>query len=101
MLDQSADVAPLVEMAGLAVAANGYRFVPAATTLPAHVSSLFTFRIEDSTGLPHVAFDELHERRLHLIVLSRNLVAYQHLHPSMDPAGTWSVVMQPSTSCAR
>lgn len=97
MLDQSADVAPRAEIAGLAVAANGYRLVPAAATLPANVSSSFTFRIEDSTGLPHVAFDELYERRLHLIVLSRNLVAYSHLHPSMDPAGTWSVDVPPLT----
>ena len=97
MLDQSADIAPLAVMAGLAVEANGYRLAPAVATLPANVSSLFAFRIEDSTGRPHVAFDELHERRLHLIVLSRNLVVYRHLHPSMDPAGTWSVDVPPLT----
>ena len=91
MLEQSDGDAPIVEMAGLAVAANGFRLVPTVATLPANVSSLLTFRIEDSSGHPHAAFDELHERRLHLIVLSRNLVTYHHLHPSMDPAGTWSV----------
>lgn len=91
MLEQSDGVTPNAEMAGLAVEANGFRLVPTVATLPANVSSLLTFRIEDNSGQLHVAFDELHERRLHLIVLSRNLVAYHHLHPTMDPAGNWSV----------
>lgn len=91
MLEESDDDAPTVEMAGLAVTANGFRLVPTFATLPADGSSLFTFRIEDISGQPHVAFDELNERRLHLVVLSRGLVAYRHLHPTMDPAGTWSV----------
>lgn len=95
MLDPSADDAPLADMAGLAVAANGYRLVPVAATLPANLSSSFTFRIDDSNGQPHVAFDELHNSRLHLIVLSRNLVDYHHLHPVMDPGGTWSVNVPP------
>ena len=91
MLDQNDGVAPIAEMAGLAVEANGFRLVPTVATLPASVPSSLTFRIEDNSGQPHVAFDELHERRVHLIVLSRDLVAYHHLHPTMDPAGTWSV----------
>ncbi len=33
----------------------------------------------------------MHERQLHLIVLSRNLVEYLHLHPLMDADGTWRV----------
>ena len=92
MLEQGDGVAPVSEMAGLAIEANGFRLVPTVATLPANVSSLLTFRIEDNSGQPHVAFDELHERRLHLIVLSRNLVAYHHLHPTMDPAGNWSEI---------
>jgi hypothetical protein len=38
---------------------------------------------------PVTAFDELHERRMHLIVLRRDLTGFQHLHPEMDEAGTW------------
>ena len=31
------------------------------------------------------------ERRLHLIVVRRDLTGYQHLHPAMAADGTWSV----------
>jgi hypothetical protein len=34
-------------------------------------------------------FDELHERRMHLIVVRRDLTGFQHLHPTMADDGTW------------
>jgi hypothetical protein len=36
------------------------------------------------------AFDEQHGKRMHLIIVRRDLSHYQHLHPSMGAAGTWS-----------
>jgi hypothetical protein len=38
---------------------------------------------------PVTSFDELHERRMHLIVMRRDLTGFQHLHPTMDEDGTW------------
>jgi hypothetical protein len=79
---------------GLAVAADGYRLAVDTTNL-AGASTRFGFSIVDNDGVPVTAFDELHERRLHLIVLSRNLVDYHHLHPAMDTAGHWSIELPP------
>jgi hypothetical protein len=76
---------------GLAVAQDGYRLIAGTTAVAAATPAPFTFRIVDDAGTSVTAFDELHERRLHLIVLSRNLVDYLHLHPTLDPSGEWTV----------
>jgi hypothetical protein len=76
---------------GLAVAVNGYRLAADTNRMAANTPSRFGFSIVDDDGAPVTRFDELHERRLHLIVLSRNLVDYLHVHPVMDEAGHWSV----------
>ena len=79
------------EMSGLAVAADGYQLVPTADVIEADSKSSFTFRIERDDGSALIRFDDLHERKLHLIVLSRNLIDYYHLHPVMDAGGLWQV----------
>lgn len=76
---------------GLAVAQDGYRLAADATSVAADAPSKFGFAIVDDEGAPVTTFDDLHERALHLIVLSRNLVDYSHLHPAMDADGHWTV----------
>lgn len=76
---------------GLAVAQAGYRLAVDTNTITAGTASTFGFSIVDDEGTPVTTFDQLHERALHLIVLSRNLVDYLHLHPTMDGAGHWTV----------
>jgi len=76
---------------GLAVAEAGYRLVVEQSVVAAGTPSRFAFSIVDDHGVAVTTFDQLHERALHLIVLSRNLVDYLHLHPVMDPSGRWSV----------
>jgi len=76
---------------GLAVAEAGYRLAVESDTVPAGSASSFSFRIIDGAAMPITGFDELHERPLHLIVLSRNLVDYHHLHPTMGDSGRWTV----------
>ena len=39
-------------------------------------------------------FDELHERRMHLIVVRRDGGGFQHLHPEIDEAGTWTTAIE-------
>jgi len=34
-----------------------------------------------------------HDKELHLIVVSRDLAAYAHVHPERDAAGTWTVTV--------
>ena len=36
------------------------------------------------------AFDVEHTKRMHLIVVRRDLTGFRHLHPRMDADGTWS-----------
>ena len=80
---------------GLAVSEAGFRLAVEAGTLPAGTADTFAFRIVDDNALPVTRFQELHDRSLHLIVLSRNLVDYLHLHPTMDSSGRWTVEIPP------
>jgi len=78
------------------VAEDGYRLVAEsallrAGSLTADTAATFAFDIVDADGMPVTRFDQLHDRVLHLIVLSRNTVDYLHLHPTMDSRGRWTV----------
>ncbi len=79
------------DLSGLSVAADGFQLVPGVVKIAAGAPSTFTFRIETSDGSPVTEFDVLHERRMHLIVLSRDLIEYLHLHPTIDSDGLWQV----------
>ena len=76
------------EPGGLASTSGGYTLVPDATTLG---SGTFAFRVTGRDGVPVTAFDEVHDRQLHLIVVRRDGTGFQHLHPERDAAGTWQV----------
>jgi hypothetical protein len=76
---------------GLAVAEAGYRLAVESTAFTANSASEFEFEVVDESGTPVTDFEALHERPLHLIVLSRNLVDYLHLHPAIDATGRWTV----------
>lgn len=75
---------------GVVAAARGYRLVPASTDL-APGGGTFRFAIEDQAGAPVQRFTPIHERDLHLIVVNRELTAFHHVHPTLNPAGTWSI----------
>lgn len=51
----------------------------------------FRFSIRTDAGRPVRDFEIAHEKRMHLIVVSRDLSSYQHVHPRLDQDGTWSV----------
>ncbi|MEU5083246.1 MULTISPECIES: hypothetical protein [Streptomyces] len=46
--------------------------------------------VRDATGRPLTAYREEHTKELHLIIASRDLTHYQHLHPTRATDGTWS-----------
>jgi hypothetical protein len=79
------------EPGALASTSGGYTLVPDATTLG---SGTFAFRITGRDGAPVTAFDDAHERQLHLIVVRRDGTGFQHLHPERDAAGTWQVPLR-------
>jgi hypothetical protein len=79
------------DLGGVASTAGGYTLTLGADRLPAGRQRL-TFTIVDHDGTPVTAYDEQHERDLHLIVVRRDLTGYQHLHPTLDTAsGEWSI----------
>ena len=89
--DHTSGAVSPIELSGLSVAADGFQLVPGVVSIAADAPSTFTFRIETSDGSPVTEFDVLHERRMHLVVLSRDLIDYFHLHPTIDSHGIWRV----------
>lgn len=77
--------------AGLGVAEDGYAVRFASTQFERGEAGELRFTIESADGEPVTEFDELHERRMHLIVVRRDGTEFRHLHPEMDASGTWSV----------
>jgi hypothetical protein len=77
--------------AGLAVAEDGHLLAVESTTLPRDRAVSLAFRIVAPGGRALTAFDVEHEAPMHLIVVRRDLTGYQHLHPTLDPSGRWSV----------
>ncbi|PWK11237.1 hypothetical protein [Tumebacillus permanentifrigoris] len=48
------------------------------------------FQLLDPTGSPLTQYDIVHEKRLHLIVVSADLNYFNHLHPDMQQAGLFT-----------
>ncbi len=75
---------------GLAVSDKGFTLRLARTTAPRGRGFELSFRIVRG-GKTVRAFDLEHTKRMHLIVVRRDLTGFQHLHPTMAADGTWSV----------
>ena len=76
---------------GLAGTANGLTLELARNELPRNVATTLRFRVTDSAGASVREFAIEHTKRMHLIVVRRDLAGFQHLHPTMSETGTWSV----------
>lgn len=83
---------------GLAVSAEGLTLDVATTTLSRNENERFRFRIVGGGGTALRAFEEQHERRMHLIIVRRDLTGYQHLHPTLAPDGTWTTPLRLPTA---
>jgi hypothetical protein len=55
---------------------------------------VYRFRILDENGRPAHDFDLDGGVRLHLIVVRRDFVGYQHVHPKLQADGSWSVPLR-------
>ena len=78
--------------AGVVSTADGYHMVPNTRTLPT-AGGTYRFVVDAPDGNRVHRFTALHERQLHLIVVNRELTVYHHVHPTLDPEGTWSVAL--------
>jgi hypothetical protein len=78
---------------GLAQAAGGLRLVVDDPHEPATRGQL-RFRIVNEKDATVRDFDVEHARRMHLIVVRRDLSGFQHLHPEQTADGGWQVPLR-------
>jgi hypothetical protein len=76
---------------GLAVSDNGLTLQLARGTATPGQPFDLAFRIVDRRGQTVRDFDVEHTKRMHFIVVRRDMTGFQHLHPTERRDGTWSV----------
>ncbi len=86
-----AETAKEDNVSGLYSSAAGYSFVPEATASQPGQPADLRFRITGPDGQPVRDYRLQHERDLHLILASRDLDWFSHVHPVLDGDGVWSV----------
>ena len=76
---------------GLAVSEKGLTLELARRTAPQGKPFALAFRIVDRRGQTVRDFDVEHTKRMHFIVVRRDMTGFQHLHPTQNADGTWSL----------
>lgn len=76
---------------GLQSTQDGYTLELADPIAAAQADVPLRFRILSPTGAPVKRFVETHDKLLHLIVVRNDLAVFQHVHPTLDAEGTWTV----------
>lgn len=86
------DLDPVAESlpAGLMSTQEGYNLELAQSLFEPGNDEPLRFRITDSIGVAVRQYVDSHEKQLHLIVVRRDMVAFQHVHPILGSDGTWS-----------
>ncbi len=79
---------------GLAVAENGLRLVIDTSSFARGRTDELRFRIVGGEGRTVRDFDVEHTKRMHLIVVRRDLTGFQHLHPTESADGEWRVPLR-------
>lgn len=79
---------------GLQVSERGYTLsLERQRIAPGHVEP-FRFRVLGPGGKAVTAYEKAHDKELHLIVARRDLSGFQHVHPTRDASGVWSVPLK-------
>ncbi|GII30507.1 hypothetical protein [Planotetraspora mira] len=76
---------------GLQTSQDGYTLTPEATSITPGERTDFRFTVTGPDGRPVTGFQVAHGKRLHFIVVNRDLSGFQHLHPTETGDGVWSV----------
>jgi hypothetical protein len=75
---------------GLQISQDGYTLDLETTRVPAGERTALRFTVRGEDGRPVTEYRREHEKELHLIVASRDLTTFRHLHPARAADGTWS-----------
>jgi hypothetical protein len=76
---------------GLAVSDDEFTLHLARRTGHRGKTSQLAFRITDERGATVRDFDVEHTKRMHFIVVRRDMTDFQHLHPTESRDGTWRI----------
>ncbi|MEW9534014.1 hypothetical protein [Microbispora sp. NPDC049125] len=76
---------------GLQVSQDGYTLNPELTTVTPGEQAEFRFTVNGPDGRAVTGYETEHDKKLHLIVVSRDATAFQHVHPELSAEGVWSV----------
>lgn len=61
------------------------------SSAPQGAETEMTFIIKDKNGSPVKNFKTVHEKKMHLIVVSEDLAEFEHLHPALQADGSFKV----------
>ncbi|MGW0315998.1 hypothetical protein [Streptomyces flavidovirens] len=75
---------------GLQISQDGYTLDLLTPRLAAGQETPLRFAIKDEAGKAVTDYARAHDKDLHLIVASRDLNTFRHLHPTLGADGTWS-----------
>ena len=79
---------------GLATAQDGLRLELRTPELRRGADERLVFAITGDDGRPVEDLDVTHTKRMHVIVVRRDLTGFQHLHPKPTADGTWTVPLR-------
>ncbi|MFJ3705815.1 MULTISPECIES: hypothetical protein [unclassified Streptomyces] len=79
---------------GLQITEGGYTLDLRTPRLEAGQRSELRFAVRDRAGDRVTEFRREHGKELHLILASRDLATYRHLHPTRAADGTWSTPVE-------
>jgi hypothetical protein len=92
--EEMTEMTTAMQVRGLAVADDGLRLVLATPEFERGATQQLRFRIVDDKGGTVRDFDVEHTKRMHLIVVRRDLTGFQHLHPVQQPDGSWATPLR-------
>ncbi|HEY5784564.1 MAG TPA: hypothetical protein VIT65_07300 [Microlunatus sp.] len=97
--DSPSEASDQREPEGLAATADGYRLTLLTPRPAAGPATPIRLLITGPDERPVTTYEVAHGKRLHLIVVRRDLASFQHLHPVLDPTtGVWTTTMDTSAA---
>ncbi|MFF7215159.1 hypothetical protein ACFZAU_32240 [Streptomyces sp. NPDC008238] len=91
--NSTGDASAAHPVAGLAATEAGYTLDLLTPRVGSGRPDRLRFVIRDADGHPLTSYRRAHEKELHLVLVSRDLTEYRHLHPVRAADGTWSTAV--------
>lgn len=81
---------------GLLATASSLTLRSLTSSVPAGRPSAYRFAIVRADGGPLTSYRAEQTKLLHLYVVRDDLTGFEHLHPALNPGGTWTVTINPA-----